>query len=92
MKNSKPPLFKVDNAVLAFYGSKDGEDQRQLCGRGSEPCGAARTGAGNSGWGAQADRGQNPRGKKRISLLRAAAHPRHAMWSGACWWWCPPAF
>jgi len=27
-----------------------------------------------------------------MSLLRAADHARHALWSAACWWWCPPAY
>ena len=25
-----------------------------------------------------------------MSILRRAAHMRHAMVSAACWWWCPP--
>ena len=25
-----------------------------------------------------------------MSILRTAAHMRHAAFSAACWWWCPP--
>lgn len=27
-----------------------------------------------------------------MSLLRSAAHVRHAIWSAAFWGWCPPAY